>query len=200
MTYLYLGDNLSQYKEMICDPVLNGNGKCIRGRNSNMVVRFDNGDVVNILARRLRKLVSLPETMKCIMLKDYGPGEMYASMVYQGKKPIESRTWRTSYRGDILIGCSKASKSEFAGMAICVVELYHIEEMRKEHEKYVGCELYDRANAWYLKNLRRILNPFPIKGKLSIFNVDVPEDSVMYSSGLYHGRLKKYESQLSLFN
>ena len=56
MTYTYLGDKLTDpaLKNKTCQSVLNGKGKCIRGRNGNMLVAFDGIKTV-ILAKRLRK-------------------------------------------------------------------------------------------------------------------------------------------------
>lgn len=53
--YLYMGDKLtdSAYKGHACKAVLREDLKCIRGRNSNMLVEF-NGVKVVVLAKRLR--------------------------------------------------------------------------------------------------------------------------------------------------
>jgi len=54
--YRYLGDRLTrpELKGTTCEAV-KVNGKCVRGRNSNMLVSFGNERVV-ILARLLRKI------------------------------------------------------------------------------------------------------------------------------------------------
>ena len=63
--YLYRGDRYTddKYKLQPCLPVLSNTGKCIRGRNSNMLVSFASGTVV-VLARQLRRLdkLALKET------------------------------------------------------------------------------------------------------------------------------------------
>jgi hypothetical protein len=41
-----------------CQPVLTSTGKCIRGKNGNMLVSFQSGTVV-VLARQLRRLDKL---------------------------------------------------------------------------------------------------------------------------------------------
>lgn len=53
--YLYMGDKLTDltYKGQNCKAVLREDLKCIRGRNSNMLVEF-NGIKVVVLAKRLR--------------------------------------------------------------------------------------------------------------------------------------------------
>ena len=49
MDYIYLGDRLTrpELRRMPCRAVRRSDGKCIRGRNGNMLVEF--GDVVNAL-------------------------------------------------------------------------------------------------------------------------------------------------------
>jgi hypothetical protein len=63
--YLYRGDRYTdnRYKMQPCLPVLSNAGKCIRGRNGNMLVSFASGTVV-VLARQLRRLdkLALKET------------------------------------------------------------------------------------------------------------------------------------------
>lgn len=58
MTYIYRGDRFTDpaFKMQPCDAVRNAKGKCIRGKNSNMLVKFEDGRVVNVLARKLRKI------------------------------------------------------------------------------------------------------------------------------------------------
>lgn len=56
--YIYLGDKLAkmgQYVGRQCTAALRQDGKCIRGKNSNMLVYFDCEPVV-VLARMLRKI------------------------------------------------------------------------------------------------------------------------------------------------
>lgn len=54
--YIYIGDRHScdGVKGQLCTAVLNEKGKCIRGKNGNMLVEF-NGHKVVVLARLLRK-------------------------------------------------------------------------------------------------------------------------------------------------
>ena len=57
MDYIYHGDKLTdaQYKKQPCKAV-RINNKCVRGANSNMLVEFENGTQVVIMARTLRKI------------------------------------------------------------------------------------------------------------------------------------------------
>lgn len=58
-TYKYLGDRLTdiKYRGVICEAVRRPDGKCIRGKNGNMLVAFD-GKPVIVVARLLRKLIT----------------------------------------------------------------------------------------------------------------------------------------------
>jgi hypothetical protein len=62
--YIYLGDRLTDplLKGSRCQAIKRTDGnraaeRCIRGRNGNMLVQFDNGRVANVLGRLLRKTV-----------------------------------------------------------------------------------------------------------------------------------------------
>lgn len=56
--YIYLGDKLTRpdLRRMPCRAVRHINNKCIRGRNSNMLVEFPAIGKVVVLARLLRKI------------------------------------------------------------------------------------------------------------------------------------------------
>jgi hypothetical protein len=57
MEYTYRGDKITdiRFKGQSCKAVRR-NGKCIRGRNGNMLVEFATGEKVVVLARQLRKI------------------------------------------------------------------------------------------------------------------------------------------------
>jgi hypothetical protein len=56
-TYKYLGDKNTHLslKGQTCSAIRK-NGKCIRGKNGNMLVEFDNGEKHVVIARLLRKI------------------------------------------------------------------------------------------------------------------------------------------------
>ena len=87
---------------------------------------------------------------------------MYAAAIAIGEKPEEYRTWKTPYRGDLLICASQYNDGwEFPrGYALCVVEMYDI----KWSDKY---DCY----AWQLRNIRPVM-PFKVKGKLHLYDVE----------------------------
>ena len=100
----------------------------------------------------------------------------WASMIANGTKTIETRTWPTKYKGDILIVSSKNPKIDNlpAGKALCVVEITDCRPMKKEDEKAAECRWYNGAWAWELSNVRPV-EPVSIKGTLGIYEVDDSE-------------------------
>lgn len=55
--YIYLGDRFTdpKYKGAECSAVRRDNGKCIRGKNGSMLVKFG-VENVNVIGRLLRKI------------------------------------------------------------------------------------------------------------------------------------------------
>lgn len=105
---------------------------------------------------------------KAISLK-----QPWANLVATGKKTIETRKWKTSYRGEIVICSSQKPSITPAGYALCTAELYHIEPMKKEHEENACIKVYPGAYSWFLKNIKQFEIPIPIKGKLGIFTLEL---------------------------
>lgn len=117
--------------------------------------------------------------MKALSIK-----QPWASLAAAGYKPIECRTWRTNYRGPLLI-CS--SKGDFeindgliapGGMALGVVELVDVRRMSKTDldvaflpEEWHADAL--KGYAWVLRKQYEII-PVPVKGRLNLFEVDIP--------------------------
>jgi len=110
--------------------------------------------------------------MKALSLK-----QPYASWIAEGKKTIETRAWSTKYRGDIVICASRSGVGEPKGVALCIVELYDIRKMEPADES-AGCiECYPNAKAWLIRNLRVFDKPFPVRGQLSLFDIELPKDT-----------------------
>lgn len=63
MDYIYHGDRHTdvRFKKQNCNAVRRENGKCIRGRNGNFLVEFENGERAVVVGRLLRKNKSLPQ-------------------------------------------------------------------------------------------------------------------------------------------
>ena len=64
--YIYFGDRLtrSELKRKPCRAVRRSNGKCIRGRNGNMLVEFDDVGKCVVLGRLLRKIKKITENKR----------------------------------------------------------------------------------------------------------------------------------------
>lgn len=111
--------------------------------------------------------------------------EPWASKILNGEKTIETRTWKTKYRGKVVLHASKNPKSEISGMIFAVADLVDCSEMLRSHEKDACCEVYPRANSWFLKNIRpTILKEF--KGQLGLrdFNcklIDLQKGDVLFA-------------------
>lgn len=98
----------------------------------------------------------------------------WAMQICEGSKTIEYRTWKTHYRGDILITSSARNFRDcICGYALCVVELYDITPCY-EPDIYTGKMGFTGEYEWHLRNVRPI-KPFPIKGKLNLWEADVEE-------------------------
>ena len=56
--YVYLGDRQTDplLRGQRCIAVVRADGKCIRGRNGTMRVKFESGRIANIIGRLLRKV------------------------------------------------------------------------------------------------------------------------------------------------
>lgn len=117
--------------------------------------------------------------MKALSIK-----QPWASLAAAGHKTVECRTWRTTYRGPLLI-CS--SKGDFeindgliapGGMALGVVELMDVRPMTSADldAAFLPDEWHADARkgfAWILQKQYEII-PVPIKGRLNLFEADVP--------------------------
>ena len=125
--------------------------------------------------------------MKVLSIK-----EPFATLIKDGVKIYDTRSWKTNYRGEIYIHASlslskservesanKYLKSEIKpGFILCKCELVDCIPMTDEFIKYINKEtseydygLYSEGRyAWKLKVLEVLDEPIPAKGKLGIWN------------------------------
>lgn len=122
--------------------------------------------------------------MKALSVK-----QPWANLIAAGAKTIETRTWATDYRGELLIVSSRKPPIEPAGCAVAIANLVDSRPMTREDENAACCELYPRAVAWVLKDVRPV-SPFPIRGQLGIYEVPCrpnvlarPPEAVLASIG-----------------
>lgn len=98
--------------------------------------------------------------------------EPWASLILEGKKTIETRTWKTNYRGPLLLHASKEPKSVISGKIFAIAELTDCRPMTKEDEQAAQCDIYENAFSWILTNIRPY-GPLEIKGQQGLFETDL---------------------------
>ena len=123
--------------------------------------------------------------------------EPYATIIKEGKKKIETRSWKTNYRGKLYIHASSTKiPKEYRenkdlmnlvdinnlnyGYIVCSCELIDcvemteefIEKVKQNKEEYIS-GIYDIGRyAWILKNIQILDKPIKAKGHLGIWNLD----------------------------
>ena len=98
-------------------------------------------------------------------------------MIASGEKTIETRTWRTRHRGPLLIVSALKPQTAPAGMALAIADLVDCRQMTIDDEEAARCQLYTRAQAWVLENIRAI-EPFPIKGQRGVFETGLDPSTI----------------------
>ena len=98
----------------------------------------------------------------------------YAMNILEGYKTVECRSWRTDYRGTILI-CSSNRKQHrcICGHTLCLVDLVDVVIFEKKHLKDADMDQMpsELCYAWILENIRPVV-PVPVKGKLHLWDYD----------------------------
>jgi phage N-6-adenine-methyltransferase len=137
---------------------------------------------------------TVPNTLKAISL-----WQPWASLISLGLKHYETRSWKTSYRGKLLI-CSTAKFTKIQhqqylkicnevvlppwdednfphGQVIAICDLVDCVEMTPEFiaqqsQTEILCGDWQVGRyAWKLKNIQPITEPFAVKGKQGLFNI-----------------------------
>lgn len=111
----------------------------------------------------------------------------WANMIAAGEKTIETRTWSTQYRGEILIVSSKKPDIPPAGYALAVATLVECRPMSVLDEPAAQCRKTPNAVAWVLVNVRRLKTPFPVQGELGVFEVDMPALTELVEQAVWNG-------------
>ena len=104
----------------------------------------------------------------------------YATAIAQGWKTVEWRSWKTDYRGDIVI-CSSSRKTKgfVSGHALCVVELVDIVPFGRDHLEAAQMDYVEEGYAWILKN-NRMIKPVPVNGKLRLWEFAGPVEIIPF--------------------
>ena len=122
--------------------------------------------------------------------------EPYATLIKEGKKAVETRSWKTNYRGELYIHASmtKIPKEWYEnkdvmslitdvplnyGKIVCKCKLVdcvymteeYIENIKKCNPKEYICGIYEVGRyAWILENIEVLNTPIEAKGHLGIWN------------------------------
>lgn len=130
--------------------------------------------------------------MKVLTLK-----QPWATLISEGIKEYEFRSWKTNYRGKILIhaGCG-IEKEELKRLdrlkldypskkIIAIAEIEDCLELNDELNKKIISQnniaygnKYRNGYAWKLKNIKKIKYDKEIKGKLGLWNIDINENEL----------------------
>lgn len=124
--------------------------------------------------------------------------EPCATLIKEKNKLVETRSWKTSYRGELYIHASSTKiprewkeNKQFMelvkdnplnfGNIICKCNLVdcvkmtkeYVESMKKNNYQEYICGKYEEGRyAWILENIEPLDNPIKAKGHLSIWNYD----------------------------
>ena len=121
-----------------------------------------------------------PVRMKCLSVR-----QPWVDAIFRLGKNVENRSWRTNYRGPLLIharknldceACSRfnslagrAPSEEFVtGAIIGIVDLTDV--MADSERKWADADSWN----WLLANARLLAKPIPCAGKTGIFEVEIP--------------------------
>ena len=112
----------------------------------------------------------------------------WATLIVNGHKTIETRTWPTRFRGDFLICVSKKIQIPVmkqcveeglinegvcraqAGHAIGIAELFDCRRMKPGDGRFALCDVDTDRYAFCLRNVR-LIAMFPVSGRLGFFDV-----------------------------
>ena len=111
----------------------------------------------------------------------------WATLIINGYKKYEFRSWKTKYRGKILIHTSINPDKKFinkfknldyqngyiigeADIVDCIEMTKELEnKLIKENRKVYGIAKDRSGYAWKLENIKKYTKPIPIKGKLGLW-------------------------------
>jgi integrase len=110
--YTYIGDKYAktgQYAGKLCSAIRRADGKCIRGKNGNMLVRFDDGTAVVVLAKMLRKVDKNQKHMTAI----FAPSKKHAAISDASAQIVDVLSAGYSNLINGMIGKSKNTRTTY---------------------------------------------------------------------------------------
>lgn len=101
----------------------------------------------------------------------------FAMNIALGEKTVEVRTWKTNYRGPLLITSSaRKRKGLIAGYALCTVDLVDVVPMTPAlaEKALMKWEPGLRNSFAWILDENNLIIPQPVKGRLSLWECDCP--------------------------
>lgn len=154
----------------------------------------------NIEAPTIEKVETVTEGKPSQTVKALSILPEFAADIFDGFKTVEWRSWKTDYRGDLLIcASSRKLKGCISGHALCMVTLKDVVPFTRKHLNGALMDFVPNpaGYAWLLENVR-LIKPFPYKGKLHIYDVDASLVEVLSPIGTKQAddEFEKYYKQL----
>ena len=113
--------------------------------------------------------------MKVLTIK-----QPWATLIMQGDKRFEFRSWQTKYRGDLLIhagkGIDKEAMKRLAKVTLVDCIKYDDDfkgKCLKENKDVYSKSTFIEKFAWQLENVEVFDEPIEAKGKLSLWEYDI---------------------------
>lgn len=101
--------------------------------------------------------------------------EPWASMIAEGEKTIETRMWRTSFRGILAICATKIPVAPRSGQVVALCRLVDCRPMTIEDEAAACCTANPGRYAWVLRDVRPIEPGICVCGAQGLFDVELHE-------------------------
>ncbi|AJM93375.1 ASCH domain-containing protein [Nitrosopumilus piranensis] len=129
--------------------------------------------------------------MKCLSVS-----QPFADLIILGKKTIELRKWNTNFRGELLIhsplkirkeDCKrlKIDKKFVTGAIVGKVEIYDVKNYDSQNQvkldqkfHFASKNFHYRSYGFLLKNAKPFRIPIPYKGRLGLFDVELPKTKI----------------------
>ena len=124
--------------------------------------------------------------MKVLTIK-----QPWACLIVEGLKKYEFRSWKTNYRGKILIHAGLTLEKTYsenynfnyikgaiigeAEITDCILVDENLNEKLQKQNNLVYGNNHVGVYAWKLENIIKYENPIYIKGKLGLWNYEVKE-------------------------
>lgn len=118
--------------------------------------------------------------------------EPWCDLIVQRRKTIETRTWKTNYRGPLVLCASKTIDKEalahfarlgffclderfpWQGFARTIVNLIDCRPMTRDDEEDAWIAYSPKRYAWILDNPQNDFSVFKVRGQLGLFDIEVP--------------------------